>query len=480
MLYDIPGTNLKAVSLNEFPPEAWITWGSTESSNDDSATFARKVGVVYRCVQIRSDAMRRIPWRLLRGETVVYENDTTTTPRDMPWLTTLGDMFALIESALCIESKAFLFLERNRVRMTALKWLAPSTMTPLWDEMAGLVGFERTINGRKRTYKTDEVLYLWRPDSLHETQPAVSPVAAALASAGVLYNLDKFSSSYFERGAIKATLLTVEGMIAPEEADRLKSWWKRIFSGIDKAWQTEVVRSKMVPIQIGEGVAELNNAELTREKRADVATTMGVPQSLLFADAANYATSQQDELNFWNLTIVPDSRLIAMAFNRQVFEPMGLRLEFRPQELDAYQEDENSRASSFKTYVDAGLKPSLVAEMLGLELPAGYDYADLDPEPEPQSIVLQQPAAQVASPEGEDEEDEGEEERAAAKAEADRFRRWLRKDARRIWHTERFTSDLLDGETKRRITAEVLRQEDGAAGDAPFRSSNGNGWEGYP
>jgi SPP1 gp7 family putative phage head morphogenesis protein len=55
--------------------------------------------------------------------------------------------------------------------------------------------------------------------------------------------------------------------------------------------------------------------------------------------------------------------------------------------LDVFQADEHERATSFKLYADAGLPKSLVAEMLGLELPDGWTYEDLDPdEPEPQPV----------------------------------------------------------------------------------------------
>jgi hypothetical protein len=47
------------------------------------------------------------------------------------------------------------------------------------------------------------------------------------------------------------------------------------------------------------------------------------------------------------------------------------------------QEDEGNRASAFAAYVGAGLKPSLVAQLLGLELPVGVEYQDLDPKEPP-------------------------------------------------------------------------------------------------
>ena len=62
---------------------------------------------------------------------------------------------------------------------------------------------------------------------------------------------------------------------------------------------------------------------------------------------------------------------------------MDYHFEFRPEEMSLYQTDENQRAAAFKVYVDAGIKQSVAAEMLGLDLPEGIEYADLDPEEKP-------------------------------------------------------------------------------------------------
>jgi hypothetical protein len=49
----------------------------------------------------------------------------------------------------------------------------------------------------------------------------------------------------------------------------------------------------------------LTNSELTTERRQSIATALGVPHSIVAADAANFATAQQDEINFLNNCIIP-------------------------------------------------------------------------------------------------------------------------------------------------------------------------------
>jgi hypothetical protein len=93
-----------------------------------------------------------------------------------------------------------------------LRYIVPSTIEPELDEVAGLTGFWRTLGKSRKWATTDDLLYFWKPDpSVELGPPTTSAVMAALSAAGVLYSIDAFAAAFVNRGAIKATLLTVEG-----------------------------------------------------------------------------------------------------------------------------------------------------------------------------------------------------------------------------------------------------------------------------
>ena len=155
---------------------------------------------------------------------------------------------------------------------------------------------------------------------------------------------------------------------------------------------------------IGEGLQELSDVTLTGENREEIATTLGVPHSMVFSNAANFATSQTDKMNLHDLTIIPEAKRIARLLNKQLFNPLGYQFEFLPETLDIYQEDEHQRAQSYSQYVGAGMKPSIAAEILGIELPHGIEYIDLDEEDEPEPSPAQpfgQPSPQPPQPDAE-------------------------------------------------------------------------------
>jgi len=201
---------------------------------------------------------------------------------------------------------------------------------------------------------------------------------------------------------------------------------------VRNAWAAELVNADAVtPVVIGEGLKELSSAELTAEKRQDIAQALGIPMSVMFSESAKGlgggSVAFQDKLHFYDDTIVPECELVAEAINEQILEPLGLRLVFRPETLDVYQEDENQRSAAFAAYVNAGLPVDLVAEMLGLELPVSWTYDKLRQMREEKE---QQAKEQFGMEQGNQPPEGGDDDERDAKALAD-LRAWRRKSAKR-------------------------------------------------
>ena len=171
-----------------------------------------------------------------------------------------------------------------------------------------------------------------------------------------------------------------------------------------------------------------------------------------------------DDLSFYRDTIVPEAEFIAGALNHQLFNPLGYSLDFRPETLDVFQADENQRATAYSSYVMAGMPQSVAAQILGIELPAGMEYAELDtglPEP-----------AEPAFPQIE------------LRAMQDDLRRWEKIARRKIKAGEpadydfvsRYIPDDIAGNIKAALLEASTEEEVKAAFAAGFCS----GWQGYP
>ena len=106
-----------------------------------------------------------------------------------------------------------------------------STIRPIIEPGEGLKGFIRVIGSNQIELAIDEVAYFWLPDpSIEVGPPSWSPVKAALRAAGVLGSMDRFTTNFFDRGAIKATLDGASHN-TQRQTGTLRTWWRTVFGG---------------------------------------------------------------------------------------------------------------------------------------------------------------------------------------------------------------------------------------------------------
>ncbi len=390
----------------------------------DMTACYQAVPWLFRCVQLRADAVSKMPFRITKKGSKAKEpvDSSADYQNHVGFLPNPVNLLWRTEAAASIWGTGYWWRSYNSVRTLGLRYLLPTTITPEIDDEEGLVGFTRYVSGQPRPVTTADLVYFWRPDPFVEIGPPTSsPVKAALAAANVLLNVDLFAAAFFQRGAIKATLLTVEGNPPKSEKEALKAWWERMLSGIRNAFSTEVVSASVKPVQIGEGIGDLANITLTDEKKADIAVAMSVPRSVLDSSTATGlgggGVARQDDKHFYDKGVLPECEWLQADMNEQVFHPQGLHWEFTPELLEIYQADEAGLAQSFKLYVDIGLPKSLAAQMVGIELPSGWEYEDLDKLEKPQEI---KPPASPDRPqlEAPNEEDDAEDNEATPEGKA--------------------------------------------------------------
>ena len=298
----------KSIPLNSLPEEAWQVISGGDADASEIETLYSAVGMLRRGVNLRANALLQVPWYVRRGsdgEPVYDYRGRGEAPEELAWLDDLPDLLWLIEAGMTLSPEVFLFAEpqgRGSKRWRKLRWLMPQTVEPVWDSDLGIVHYKRTVNGQKKLLPLEQVIYFAVPNPFHETKPGQPPAAAAAAAAGVVYQLDAFAQSFFERGAIRATLLSVPAESGEAEKRKLKAWYQKVVSGVKNAFSTNVISSEVQPITIGDGASEIADSGLTESKQKQIALALGIPFSKPFADAANYATSIQDNQAFYEDT----------------------------------------------------------------------------------------------------------------------------------------------------------------------------------
>lgn len=458
---------IKSVPLNALPKEAWteMSTGTITVKDRRLGELFSLVGIVNRCVTIRAAALSNLPWSIddMSGNEVITSKDRRL---DSEWLW-LGDFVRnlyLLEASMTILSRGYIYNEPVTVHRvpneppTKLRWLSPLATAPNWDKEMGIKDFTRIAgHGDQRILPYEAVAFCWHQSPMGETDFAPSAVQAALQASNVIESLDKFAKQFFDRGAIKATILQVDGATPIKERQKLKEWWERVTAGLQNAWKTEVASSAVTPVIVGEGLAEIANTQISKDKASEVATVMGVPGSLLFANAANYATASVDERNFYTYTVIPDSKLIEEELNAKFFKPQGLLLNFHPEQLDCFQESSVNRATVVKTLTDSGMPLLESLEIAGV---AVSDEMRVKLEKIEEEKKVQEEERTKAMAEGMQQQPNGQApiQKKQPPKDVKNFRHWLTKRLSKGTKAvlEEFESDELTPEDKLDIAVEVV------------------------
>jgi len=199
--------------------------------------------------------------------------------------------------------------------------------------------------------------------------------------------------SFFQRGGIKPTMLMVKGVPTPADREKIEGVWDKIVHGwtkyLGKVFNADAIDTKV----IGEGIDNLTDSSLHDAKLADIAMAAGMPLSLLLSNSANYATAKTEYTVWFRDSVIPWAWFMQGQLNEQLFKPLGLRFEFRPEMSEKGQEEEKERAGAYRAYVSSGMKPSIAAQVVGIDLPDGVEYEDLD-----ESMLEAKPAGASDAP----------------------------------------------------------------------------------
>lgn len=382
------GANLKSINPWDLDSDKGWLVGNRVSRDD---LYFLSVPWLYRGVKDRSNSVGTIPFVITRGE---IEIDTSSGYKNaLGILPAPAALFKRLEMSLVMAGRAYILLERNKNGYVKnLKYVVATSIKEHYNSIGEVDWYDRTINATTIKITVEDIVPLYDADYTTENGPGQSSAArAAMTSAGVLYQADVFIEKYFERGAIKATILTTKGF-GQVEADRTQRWWDDVVSGVRNAWAAIVVKGDEIkPVVIGEGLDSLQNDALTTERRQNIATALGLPESRLWSSAANYATAQQDTKNYYSSTIIPDCELIAESFNSRIFTPAnrldGYHIEFTPESLAIYQTDAQAQAGALGQLTGAGVPLIMAMELLGFDLTDGQRIELAPKEITPPALV---------------------------------------------------------------------------------------------
>jgi len=416
------GKNIKAIMTIPAWAEAIM---EGDHLHDEQTAFAY-VPLIYRCVNLRCDTLTSCPIHIYKtsGDPNSREEVNWPLPQDM------YDLIWLTEASILLNGAAYWLKLSNKtgVIKDGVQWLNPFTMSVKLDPDAGTLIFTQDKATRNTgPWTSQDIVYFRDFNPSNDIGAGVSATGVSLLSSGLMRYMTHFASAFFEKGAMPVTILGIQGLSNKEEKERIEGFFRKITSGIKNAFRTIAINTEQIdPKVLSQPIKDLAMPELSTEARRNIAWAFGIPITML-EDASNYATAKEHRLSFWQDTIRPRGNKLARTINNQLLRPhFGMELEFAFDELDIFQEDEEKRSDSYYNYVFAGMRPSIAAQILGIDLPENVSYDDLDEKYNVQPEERQSDARPIN-----DTNDTG------GKSVRDELRRWLRYELRRLGKGEK-------------------------------------------
>ena len=340
----------------------WVDLLTSDGVPDSVATLYKYVPLLFRAVQLRCDAISSVPVAIMKGK----ENEV-----DWPYPTKLGNLIWQWEASNLLAGAAYGEIVTNKSGFRKdIKYRNPFDMDVKYDR--GVYQFKQNSSGAVWYNEPEagqyQMLYIKEFDPTQDTNPGIGAGKASNIDAKLLYAISKFPEMYFEGGAMPVTLLGIDSNDR-NEIERIQNWFRRSATAIKNAFRVLGVRTgSITPVTLTPPLKDLSFPEISEMAKDNIAMAFGIKQTLLDSEAANYATAQEDRLAFYEDTIKPRARLFEDALNEQLLARDGLRLEFRFNEMDIFQEDENDRAELLNKLTTAGLPIGVSLQLAGYKL----------------------------------------------------------------------------------------------------------------
>lgn len=340
----------------------WVDLLTSDGVPDSVATLYKYVPLLFRAVQLRCDALSSVPVAIVRGE----ENEV-----EWPYPTKLGELLWRWEASCLLSGAAFGELVTNKSGYRKdVRYRNPFDMAVKYDR--GVYEFKQNSSGAVWHNEPEagkyQMFYIREFDPTQDTNPGIGAGKASNIDAKLLYAISKFPEMYFEGGAMPVTLLGIDSNDR-NEIERIQNWFRRSVTAVKNAFRVLGVRAgSITPVTLTPPLKDLSFPEISEMAKDNIAMAFGIKQTLLDSEAANYATAQEDRLAFYEDTIKPRARIFEDALNEQLLARDGLRIEFRFNEMDIFQEDENDRADLLNKLVTAGLPIEVALELAGYKL----------------------------------------------------------------------------------------------------------------
>ena len=367
----------KAVSLGQL--DNFLDWLVDGKDSKLPKDLYAAVAWNFWAVNLRADSIAQVPYAVYPME--LPEGDETE-DNTVEFDIDLTSYLWAAEAWLQLMGAAYWLKRANRVGLQTLQVLNSQTMKLKTWGADGPKTFEQKVGAQTQLYRADEIVYFrtFSPDT--DLGPGISSGHVAATESTLIKNANEWAAKFFEKGAIPSVILSTDQAIPDSELERVRNVWEKFTMGVANAWRTVVLRSGLKPTVIGMPVKDLAMPELERTKKEQILAAHGIPPGLAEAKT-NRAEREGLQFELWSQCIKPEVQIrLKPVINTQLLNPMGLRIKWRFNKIEAIQRAEIGKAESASFLFNGMMIPAYDANLVSIEearavLGAILDWVDL-------------------------------------------------------------------------------------------------------
>lgn len=312
MYLDAAG-NLTALKAGSYTNELAATRNITGDTEGLAAAYMASVWA-YRCVNVRAQAVSRVPYRVFNKKTgdEIPGHPLTRAILAAP------SLLRRWEWSLGIWGETFVELMRNRIgNVAGLKWLNP--LGVVVDTTNGRINqfqYSSINGGRFVTFEPQEIVFS-RFDNPVDDLRGMSPFITVLDELGIDRAMSRVIRMYYANDTRLGMLLIPDRDLNDSDQQKFMAFWNANYKGSKNAGKAALMpfglRAERVQNQPNE-----DDTNLRTVIKQEVCAAFGVPAILVgTGDVATYQNTDAQMQFFSENTVIPECLMIAGDINRQ-------------------------------------------------------------------------------------------------------------------------------------------------------------------
>lgn len=334
-----------------------------EASSGETVTVNSALGVptVYRCINIKANAVAMLPFQVFKRTNSGREREknhivarlleSRPNPYQGPF-----KFKHLIETHRNTWGNAYINIDWGiDGRPRALWLLNPAVTEPYMDVQTNTLWYITTT-------PQGETLKIGHNDIIHLTALSTDglkgkpPIQVAREAIGSSQAAQKFKGKFYKHGAVNSGYLKIPGMLNSEAKEVIREEWERANTGINNAQRVAILDAGLEFQNISMPLRDAQFIESMRFDKAEIATMFDVPLHMVNElERATHSNIEHENLSFIRNTLSPILKQYEEEFGYGLFSERELKRYYLKFNLESLlRADKKTQAEFYKTMLDVG------------------------------------------------------------------------------------------------------------------------------